>query len=420
MRILHTADLHIGQILYQYYDRYDEHTHFFSQLEDWIEEYKPDALIVSGDIFDVGSPAASTWKFFTRTFVRLHSKSPDMKIVIAAGNHDSPSRLQAHSDVWELASTRVVGTPPPPSPLSEENWEDRFIVRLPVGYIIVLPFMSGDRTEVIIHLQEYVGKENRDGLPVVMMAHLAATGCDLQGHDFEIGTLRTVDLPGLGCGYDYLALGHIHRPQTLGDSSDAPKNTKVLKSPVARYSGSALHVSADEAYPHSVSLVDIDSRGGYVSITPLKIDQLRHFKTIPDGGGAFGSEKEALAYLKKFLKKKETGVYIRFRFDAGVDLPADFNNKVYDLIEESGMDIRFNPKILWTGTRETVTTGNEESALPGLEIETLAQMKNPLDFIEMNISRFDGVDLNDMKAMFMTIEDELQIMDEEERSVARK
>ena len=50
MKIIHTADLHLGQILYQNYDRVDEHIHFFRQLERWCREEQPDALIVSGDI----------------------------------------------------------------------------------------------------------------------------------------------------------------------------------------------------------------------------------------------------------------------------------------------------------------------------------------------------------------------------------
>ena len=52
MKILHTADLHLGQIIYQNYDRSDEHRYFFSQLERWCREERPDALVVSGDVFN--------------------------------------------------------------------------------------------------------------------------------------------------------------------------------------------------------------------------------------------------------------------------------------------------------------------------------------------------------------------------------
>ena len=91
MKIIHTADLHLGQIIYQNYDRVDEHEHFFGQLESLCQEEKPDALILSGDVFDIQQPSASVKKAFTEHFVKLHTQCPSMKIVITAGNHDSAS-----------------------------------------------------------------------------------------------------------------------------------------------------------------------------------------------------------------------------------------------------------------------------------------------------------------------------------------
>ena len=109
MKILHTADLHLGQVIYQNYDRTDEHDCFFVQLEQWCRDERPDALIVSGDVFDIQQPSATTWKAFTSHFVRLHRSSPGMHIVIVAGNHDSASRLQPHDAVWQLADVHLVG-----------------------------------------------------------------------------------------------------------------------------------------------------------------------------------------------------------------------------------------------------------------------------------------------------------------------
>ena len=62
MKLLHTADLHIGQILYQNYDRCDEHLHFFKQLTQWCKKEQPDALLVSGDVFDIQQPSTATKK----------------------------------------------------------------------------------------------------------------------------------------------------------------------------------------------------------------------------------------------------------------------------------------------------------------------------------------------------------------------
>lgn len=415
MRIIHTADLHIGQIIYQHYDRADEHLHFFSQLEKWVETFRPDALIVAGDIFDVPQPSASCWRMFTEAFVKIRKSSPETKIVIVAGNHDSASRLQSHSDVWALADTAIVGTPPPLTFKDNTGWEEKYILRLPTGYIIMLPYMSSEKTDAALALQEYVAKENKDNLPVVMTGHLAVTGCDFTGHDTEIGMLRTVDLERFGKDYDYLALGHIHRPQTLNHSSF---ETEVnYKTPVARYSGSALHISCDEAYPHSVSLVEIDNHKGTITIQELRIDQLRHFYNFPPNSEPpFSNEKEIFKWFDRFLKDTES-CYIRLRVEKGTDLSSDFNNRVYTLIENSGKDVRYNPKIIWVGEEiEQVDIAEEEQEIA---VEELQQMTDPLQFIRLTAEKYPSLDLDSLAEAFKEIEDEIKVMNEEETGKKR-
>lgn len=410
MRILHTADLHLGQILYQYYDRNDEHLHFFSQLKEWINEYQPDLLVVSGDIFDVAQPSASVWKLFTDAFVEIRNARPEMHIVIVAGNHDSASRLQSHSRIWAFADISVVGTPPPLDFKDIEGWEENFILRLPAGYVIMLPWFSSDRSTAAIALQEYVKRENRLNLPVVMTAHLAVAGCDYTGQDMEIGMLKALDIERLGTDYDYLALGHIHRPQTLSHP-EAGKNG-VLAPPVARYSGSALHVSCDETYPHSVSLIDIDSHKGNINLKELRIRQLRHFYTLPVGKEAFTDQKQALKYLSGFINENDK-CYIRLKFESGTDLSPDFNNIAYDLIEESGKDIRYNPKIIWSGDPSSYINVPQEEEIQ-LAVEDLQQMLNPLEFINLTADRYDNLNREYLDSAFMEIEEELKSMEEEE------
>ena len=202
MKILHTADLHLGQIIYQNYERSDEHDRFFSQLERWCQEEQPDALIVSGDVFDIQQPAASTWKIFTDRFVRLREIAPDMHITIIAGNHDSASRIQSNHAVWRLANARLVGTPPPADFASlPDGWQERFVIPLPGGYIVALPYMTGERTTMIQSLLDYVATINREEKPVVMTGHLAIAGSDMTGHDLDIGHIRTQEIASLGTGY---------------------------------------------------------------------------------------------------------------------------------------------------------------------------------------------------------------------------
>ena len=109
MRILHTADLHLGQVIYQNYERRDEHRHFFNQLARWCRTYQPDALLVSGDVFDIQQPSATSKEAFANQFMELHRQCPSMAMVITAGNHDSASRLQTEREVWQLANTHIIG-----------------------------------------------------------------------------------------------------------------------------------------------------------------------------------------------------------------------------------------------------------------------------------------------------------------------
>ena len=144
MKIIHTADLHIGQIIYQNYDRSDEHQHFFRQLEEWCKAENPDALLISGDVFDIQQPSASTKRAFTEYFVQLHQSCPDMCIVITAGNHDSASRIQADSAVWKLANTYLVGTSPSMELLeTDSDWQDNYIIALEKGYIVAVGECGG-------------------------------------------------------------------------------------------------------------------------------------------------------------------------------------------------------------------------------------------------------------------------------------
>lgn len=404
MKILHLADIHLGQIIYQNYDRSDEHRHFFKQLEQWCKEERPDALLVSGDVFDIQQPSATVKKAFTDYFVRLHRDCPEMHIVITAGNHDSASRIQADHAVWRLANTLMVGTPPAIDSLeSIDGWQWQFIAKLDSGYVIALPYMTGDRRPIIQSVLDTVAADNTQGLPVVMMAHQAVAGLDATGHSFDIGTLKTLDADAMGSGFDYLALGHIHKPQTLGHQDDTMKADVSYAAPVMRYSGSVLHVSCDETYPHTVSLVDIDRHGGTVHIRQQRIDELRHFYVLPLDDSSFSSAEEALEAMKKFVDNGERG-YIRFRFDQSVLVPSNFNQMVYDALLPYHDEWRYNPKIIWTGQTDI---DKEEKEKLVFEVAELQQMTDPMVFVERTKDQYPGLDIEDVRQAFEEVKAEM-------------
>lgn len=416
MKIIHTADLHLGQILYQNYDRVDEHKHFFDQLERWCLEEKPDAFILSGDVFDIQQPSAATKKAFTEYFVHLHKQLPGMKIIITAGNHDSASRIQADKAVWEMANAQLVGIAPSPELLNgPDGWQDEYIVKLDSGFVVAIPYMACERPDIIQSILDRVKAENQDGKPVVMTGHLAVTGMDPTGHNIEIGTIKTQGVSSLGEGYDYLALGHIHKPQTIGHQEDCLKDDVTYPSGVVRYSGSALHVSCDETYPHTVSVVEIARHGGEVRIRQLRIDELRHFFVLPQYGAAFTSAAEAQEAIEEFANVNGKG-YIRLRFDYNATLPANFNNTVYDILSKYDNEIRFNPKHIWEGA---IAKGERDSEKPIFEVAELQQMSNPMVFVEKTREQYPGLDLELVRKMFGEVQKECCRMEEEEIATAK-
>ena len=406
MRFIHTADLHLGQVMYQDYTREDEHDYFFSQLEGWCRTYHPDALLVSGDIFDIQQPGAHVKKIFNDHFVALHNNFPQMAIVITAGNHDSASRIQADNPIWKMGNVTLIGLPPASDTSSlPDGWQDDYIVALPQGYIVALPFMTGARPETVQSILDRVAQRNSAQKPVVLMGHMAVSGMDYTGHNFEIGHLQTVDTSQLGHGFDYMALGHIHRPQTLG-YNDEHQPQSVYPTGTVRYSGSPLHVSCDEKYPHSVSLVQIDRHGGPVTLDRLRVAQKRHFFELPANGTPADADHALLA-VRQFAEEHQSG-YFRLTLDGSKPFPADFNQQIYQLIESYNGEIRFNPKSIWANIPDATSTDGE--AL--FEVAELQQMTDPMEFIRQTQSHYPELDIEQLAEAFKEVEAELRRLSE--------
>ena len=284
MKIIHTADWHLGHEFYQF-ERRAEHEHFFECLRRIVADERPDALVVSGDVYNTATPSNATMKQFTDNMVRLHNTLPEMTIVVVAGNHDSCSRLESTTEIWKLANVHVVGGVQRDAETGLFITE-RHIVELPgKGYILAVPFVQRNNLSIFGQLQEEIAKRNAGGLPVVMTAHLTITGSDLTGHDegMMVGGIESESLDAFGAGYDYLALGHIHHPQTLNGGR-------------ARYSGCPIQINFNEQCHHSVSIVDV-SHGAAPVISTREISQLMQFYTVPAVPKPFD---EAIAELAAF------------------------------------------------------------------------------------------------------------------------
>lgn len=313
MKILHTSDWHLGQIFYGY-DRQEEFIFFFDRLKEAIMQNGPDAMLVSGDIFDVSNPSAAVSRMFKDRILELHTLFPDMAIIITAGNHDSASRIDIDRNLWLANGVYVIGSVRKKDGVFD--FSDNIIELPGKGFVAAIPFINrafmpkgedGESSETTFFrkVEEAVAERNPDNLPMVLMAHLAVSGCDPQGHrDNVIGGMDCSSQEVLGHNFDYIALGHIHKPQQIGKGRIS-------------YCGSPLSLSFDEEYAHGVNFVDV-RRNRNPEISHWKIVSLREMKTIPEKGAEF---KEAMRALKKLPDDDPS--YIRLNVAQSHGMPAD-------------------------------------------------------------------------------------------------
>ena len=309
MKILHTSDWHLGHTLYNY-DRTEEQLAMLSQMVHIVERERPDVFLLCGDVYHTSQPSASVQTMMAEALVRIHAANPLMTIVVTAGNHDSAARHEIFRTPWQALNVHTIGY------LTKDDLE-RHIIEIPEkGYVIAVPYISVRNMpeKFFQRLLDAVAARNLRGLPVVMMAHTTVGGCDFTGHDhaseFTVGGIDSIDLGEMGEGYDYMALGHIHRGQSV----------RCDKGNV-RYCGTPLPVTFDECFAHTVSLVSIDEHGSVPEIKKIGIDNPYPLVTLPVSGSATWDEAKRL--LAGF--PDEIPAYIRLNVEVEDFLPVDAN-----------------------------------------------------------------------------------------------
>ena len=284
MKIIHTADWHLGNVFHRH-NRVAEHRHFFGWLRDTIVQQQPDALIVSGDIFDGPNPAAEVQRLFYDFLTHLSVEHPGMSIILIAGNHDSGARLEAGEELLRLHNIFVRGT----------VWKDAEGETYFERMILPLAPRGSDTAEVVCYALPFLrpadypaGLSVQDGLRHYLAAHFYAHGALIQAHEHSerlvVGGQDMVEIDTMGKAYAYVALGHIHRPQAVGNCANV------------RYAGSPLALSFSERdYKRAVNLVEIDPQG-HVETTSLFYTPLCALISLPDRGAL--DPQEALSRLR--------------------------------------------------------------------------------------------------------------------------
>ena len=277
IRILHTADWHLGQTFFGY-DRAEEHKAFLDWLAEEIRQNEIDALVIAGDVFDVSNPSAASQSLYYEFIYRVTAENPRLQIVIVAGNHDSAARLEAPLPLLQAMRTEVRGVV-----RKLEGGEidyDHLTIELknregeaevlcmavpflrqgdyPVVETEGNPYMEGVR-ELYARLLQRLWARRETNQAILAVGHLQATGSEIAEKDYSertvIGGLECVSPDTFSEKIAYTALGHIHRPQSLSEK--------------VRYCGSPLKYSFSEAkYDKTVTIVDADDFS--VQTIPLK------------------------------------------------------------------------------------------------------------------------------------------------------
>jgi len=308
MKIIHTADWHVGHELYGY-DREEEFDYFFSQLSELLRAERPDALLVSGDVYDSYMPSTTAVRQLNNALLRLHDSSPETEIILTSGNHDSGPRLEAAAPPWLPHGVHLIGSLSPDPLRNRIEIEGKGVVMaIPFCYPANFPHADGDpldgRQERFF--QRIIEQLSRESLLTVLMAHLYVSGAALNGSRQPRDIVGGSDAMALGDitgGYDYLALGHIHRRQRLSDR--------------AYYSGSPLPISFDEPAEHGVLLVELE-KGEEPRVDFRQMKTLRPLLTLPKEAAPF---EEAIRELHEM--DPESNAYVRLHVLGDGSLPFD-------------------------------------------------------------------------------------------------
>ncbi|MDH0097584.1 exonuclease subunit SbcD [Ectopseudomonas hydrolytica] len=279
MRILHTSDWHLGQH-FMGKTRQAEHQAFCAWLLEQVRSHAVDVLLIAGDVFDTGAPPSYAREQYYRLVVEL--RDAGCALVVLGGNHDSPAMLGESRSLLAQLGTQVV--PGVGVDLAEQVRVLHDREGVPGAILCAVPFIrprdvtasqagqsAQDKQQslqqaIAEHYRALheLAQRKRDelglGLPIIATGHLTTVGASASEsvREIYVGSLEAFPTSAFPPA-DYIALGHIHRPQKVGGLEHI------------RYSGSPIALSFDEARQQKEVLLLTFGDGSLQSITPLPV-----------------------------------------------------------------------------------------------------------------------------------------------------
>lgn len=348
MKIFHTSDWHIGRTLYGR-KRYEEFEAFLMWMAETIQQNEIDALLVAGDVFDTSAPSNRAQELYYRFLCRVAASSC-RHVVVIAGNHDSPSFLNAPKELLKALDVHVIGS------ASEAREEEVLVLRneqdAPELIVCAVPYLrdrdirvaeAGESVEdkerklidgirnhyaAVAALAEQKREELGADIPIVAMGHLfTASGQTVDGdgvRELYVGSLAHVTAGIFPASFDYLALGHLHVPQMVNGSE------------TIRYSGSPLPMGFGEARQQkSVCQVTFDEdRKGHSTAALVQLINVPVFQKLERVKGNWDS------ISSRILELSATGsqAWLEIIYEAG-EVIGDLRERLEAAINDTQMEI---------------------------------------------------------------------------------
>lgn len=387
MKILHTSDWHLGHVLYNH-DRTEEQQSMLEQIRSIVETHKPDLFLLCGDVYHTTQPSSSVQTMFAESILKIHQANPEMQIVITAGNHDSAIKHEIFRKPWQYLNVHAIGS------INRNNIFDQIIEIPNKAFVIAIPYTYERNIPEGFYqsLLQEVEKRNTNNLPVIMSVHTTISGSDFSGHERAdekvVGGIESISLENIGEGFDYLALGHIHKPQFIHNSEKK-----------ARYCGTPLPITFDETYQHSISLVEIGSHGEIPKVEIINIENPHPLVNLPEEG--FQTWDKVKELLKEYPADQQD--YIRLNIQVEDLLPATVKLEIENISREKQY------KFCCVNIERT---NHSHEEIKSLSVEEF-QAEAPIEIATKYAQQIGGVFDEEMQGLFQEV---LNIIEEDNRN----
>ncbi len=364
-KLIHLSDLHLGKRLLEF-SLLEDQRFILEKILDIIDQERPDAVILAGDIYDKSVPSAEAVSLFDDFLFRLAQRK--LQVFMISGNHDSPERVAFGARLFNRSGIHISPVyqgAVSPVTLRDENGEVNFYLLPFIKPMHVrAAFPDAEIASYTDAVRTAVGGMNVD--PVqrnVLVAHQFVTGAERsESEEVPVGGLDNVDAEVFAC-FDYVALGHLHGPQNVGTEK-------------IRYCGTPLKYSFSEAgHMKSVTVAELGEKGA-LTVRTVPLVPLRDMREIR------GSYMEVTS--RENYSGTNTGDYLQITLTDEEDIPEVMNRlrAVYPNL----MAVRYDNR----RTRSQMSPGSAQNP----------ERKSPLELFGELYEKQNGAPLSEVQRAF--------------------